>query len=257
LESVHEDLWIDPMSGGTEVFTDLIGGVPIVPVYAGVTGKRCLGMDVESYDDSGMPVRGAPGELVIRQPFPSMPARFMNDPDFSVYRATYLNMFDGVWRHGDFVEIGVDGYCTVRGRSDSTIKRRGVRLGTGEIYEVVESLPFVADSLAIGTEDSSGETLFILYVSPKSGHLGEEEKTMIRNALRERLSPRYVPDHIIEVSSIPRTLSGKKIEVPVKRILVGMPPERAVDVSSLSNPEAFWEIVNITREVLRKESSMN
>ena len=250
VNSVREDLWIDSMSGGTEIFGDLIANVPIVPVYAGVTGKRCLGMDVESYDDAGSPVRDAPGELVIRQPFPSMPLYLMGDRDFALYRSTYFSAFEGVWRHGDFLVIRSDGYCTVLGRSDATIKRRGVRLGTGEIYEVVESLPFVADSLAIGVEDYSGETLFLLFVSTKSGHLDDRMKDEIRRALRERLSPRYTPDAIIEVSSIPRTLSGKKVEVPVKRILMGMPPEKAVDVNSLSNQDAFWEIIRAARAFL-------
>ncbi len=255
LENVREDVWIDPMSGGTEVFTDLIAGVPIVPVYAGVTGKRCLGVDAESYDERGHPLRSSPGELVVRQPIPSMPIYLLNDEDFSLYKSTYFDLYDGIWRHGDFVEIRPDGYCTVLGRSDATIKRKGVRLGTGEIYEVVESLPFVADSLAVGVEDSSGETLFVLLVSVKSSVLDEGRKAEIRRALRERLSPRYVPDEIVEVRSIPRTLNGKKVEIPVRRVLMGIPPERAVDLSSLSDPEAFWEVVEAIRSSLRSREA--
>ncbi|BBD72037.1 acetoacetyl-CoA synthetase [Sulfodiicoccus acidiphilus] len=248
--NVKEDVWVASMSGGTEVFTDLVGGVPTLPVYAGEIQRRCLGMSVEAFDEKGKPVRDEPGELVITIPFPSMPLHFLNDPSYERYMETYFSRFNGVWSHGDLIEIRRGGGCVIYGRSDSTIKRKGVRIGTGEIYEVVESLQEVADSLAVGTENKDGETIYILFVVTREGELTQETKEKIRAEIKARLSPRHVPDYIVQVKAIPRTTNGKKVEVPVKRALMGAPMESVVDLKTISDPKAFEEIVEVGKKVL-------
>jgi acetoacetyl-CoA synthetase len=251
-EAVGRDLQLLSLSGGTDVCTGFVGGAPLLPVRAGVISGRSLGARVEAFDPSGKPVIGELGELVISAPMPSMPVGFWNDTDGSRYREAYFDVFPGVWRHGDWITIAADGSCVITGRSDATLNRGGVRLGTSEFYSVVESLPEVADSLVVhleSTDDPNGELL--LFVVPADGvEVDDALRARIARELRGSLSPRHVPDAIHSVRTVPRTLSGKKLEVPVKRILTGTPVESAAAKGALVNPEsltAFAELAALRR----------
>jgi acetoacetyl-CoA synthetase len=232
---------LQSISGGTDVCTGFVGASPLLPVYEGEIACRCLGAKVESFDPTGRPVIGALGELVITAPMPSMPVRFWNDADGSRYREAYFDVYPGVWRHGDWITISERGSCVITGRSDATLNRGGVRMGTAELYAVVESLPDVADSLVVHLEDpAGGPGRLLLFVTPAEGaSLDADLRTRIATALRTELSPRHVPDEIHEVPGVPRTLSGKKLEVPVKRILSGADPDAAASRGSLANPEVL------------------
>jgi acetoacetyl-CoA synthetase len=241
-QNVKRDLLLGSFSGGTDLCTGFVGPCPLLPVRAGIISGRCLGAEVEAYDDDGKPVTGQVGELVITQPMPSMPVGFWNDPDRTRYRESYFDTYPGIWRHGDWIEFLPDGGCVIYGRSDATLNRGGVRMGTSEFYRVVEGFPEVADSLVVDTGrlgaagDEQGR--LILYVVPAAGReLDDELAARLRAALRSQLSPRHVPDEIHQVPGIPRTLSGKKLEVPVRKILLGTEPERAADPNALANPE--------------------
>jgi acetoacetyl-CoA synthetase len=205
-----------------------------------VIAGRCLGAAVEAFDASGQPVIGEVGELVITAPMPSMPVGFWGDVSGERYRASYFADFPGVWRHGDWIMMLPDGGCVIYGRSDATLNRGGVRMGTSEFYRVVERLPEIADSLVVDTGKLGEQGRLILYVVPAAGQVLDDELTgRIRSALRTELSPRHVPDEIHQVPGIPRTLSGKKLEVPVRRILLGTPVEQAADPDALANPEVL------------------
>ena len=242
---VYEKVGTDPLlmsfCGGTDVCTGFLGGSVLLPVYAGEIACRCLGCKVEAYDETGRSVRGQLGELVITKPMPSMPIGFWGDVDGSRYRAAYFADFPGIWRHGDWITITDRGTCIVTGRSDATLNRGGVRLGTAEFYAVVEALPGVADSLVVHLEDDSGGPgQLLLFVVPD----GESEtdaqlRRRITAELRTQLSPRHVPDEVHQVPAIPKTLSGKKLEVPVKKILRGEPPEKSAAKGALANPESL------------------
>jgi acetoacetyl-CoA synthetase len=196
----------------------------------------------------GAPVIGRVGELVITEPMPSMPLFLWGDEDGSRYVQSYFEPFPGVWRHGDWVEITKRGSCIILGRSDATIKRMGVRIGTSEIYRAVESLPEVAECLAIGLEGPGDEQEMVLFVVPaKGGRVDEELKGRIREKLKLDLSPRHVPDRIVEVPSVPHTLSGKKLEIPVKRVFMGVEPEKAANLGSLANPESLEYFAQLAR----------
>jgi acetoacetyl-CoA synthetase len=224
---------VSSISGGTDVCTAFVGSSPMLPVRAGEISARLLGCAVEAFDPDGKPCPpGVTGELVITKPMPSMPVGFWNDPDGSRYRAAYFDDFPGVWRHGDWITFADDGSCTITGRSDATLNRGGVRLGTSDFYAVVEALDEIADSLVIHTGDE-----LLLFVQLAPGAVLDEGA--IRSALRTELSPRHVPDRIEVVPVVPRTLSGKKLEVPVKRILEGVPPEQAASAGSLADPTAL------------------
>jgi acetoacetyl-CoA synthetase len=194
-----------------------------------------------AYDERGRELVGDLGELVITRPMPSMPVGFWNDADGSRYRSAYFEHFPGVWRQGDWIRFTQRGSCVVTGRSDATLNRGGVRLGTGEFYEVVEGLPEVLDSLVVHLEDSGGGPgeLILFVVLREGARLDDERRGRIARALREQLSPRHVPDTIVAVPSVPRTLTGKKLETPVKRILHGTPPEEVVSRDALADPEAL------------------
>ena len=251
---VKEDLWVASISGGTDVCTAFVGGNPTLPVASGMIQCRYLGAAVAAYDDSGTPVLGEVGELVITRPMPSMPLYLWGDKDGSRYEESYFSTFPGVWRHGDWVRIGEDGTCIIYGRSDATIKRRGVRAGTSEIYSVVESIPEVADSLVVDLEYAGGRSFMPLFVVLKRGRvLDEGMRERIRQKVRADLSPRLVPDEVVQIEEVPRTLSGKKVEVPVKRILEGAKPEEVVSASSLKNPETirFFVAYRAEREASR------
>jgi len=238
------DLLLGSYSGGTDVCTGFVGPCPLLPVRAGVISGRCLGALVEAYDAAGQPVTGEVGELVITQPMPSMPVGFWNDPGGERYRASYFADYPGVWRHGDWIEFLPDGGCIIYGRSDATLNRGGVRMGTSEFYRIVEALPEIADSLVIDTGQLGQEGRLILYVVPAAGYqLDDDLAGRIRAGLRSGLSPRHVPDEIHQVPGIPRTLSGKKLEVPVRKILLGTPVADAADPDALANPEALAAFV--------------
>jgi acetoacetyl-CoA synthetase len=240
-QAVGDDLLLSSISGGTDVCTAFVGGCPLVPVRAGEISCRYLGALVEAVGGDGRPVVGEQGELVISAPMPSMPVGFWGDHDGSRYRAAYFEAHPGVWTHGDWITIHADGACTISGRSDATLNRGGVRMGTAELYAVVESLPEVADSLVVHIEDpEGGPGRLLLFVTPAAGaRLDDHLRTRLVRALRTELSPRHVPDEIHEVPGVPRTLSGKKLEVPVKRILSGTDPDAAASRGSMANPEVL------------------
>jgi acetoacetyl-CoA synthetase len=239
-EQVKPDMILGSFSGGTDVCTGFVGPCPLLPVRAGVISGRCLGARVEAFDDDGKPVTGEVGELVLTQPMPSMPVGFWNDPDDVRYRESYFDMYPGVWRHGDWIEILPDGGCVIYGRSDATLNRGGVRMGTSEFYRVVEGFAEVSDSLVVDTGRLGTDGKLILYVVPATGYELDDELTgRLRTALRTKLSPRHVPEEIHQVPGIPRTLSGKKLEVPVRKILLGADPAKAVDPNALVDPEVL------------------
>ncbi|HYK68927.1 MAG TPA: acetoacetate--CoA ligase [Streptosporangiaceae bacterium] len=227
-------------SGGTDLCTGFVGPSPLLPVRAGVISGPCLGAKVEAFDPAGKPVIGEVGELVLTAPMPSMPVGFWNDPDGKRYRDAYFAAYPGVWRHGDWIMIRPDGGCVIYGRSDATLNRGGVRMGTSEFYRVVEALPEVADSLVVDTGQLGQAGRLILFVVPADGHMLDDTLVgRLRSLLRAELSPRHVPDEIHQVPGIPRTLSGKKLEVPVRRILQGTPVAAAADPDALANPEVL------------------
>ena len=246
-EHVKRDLWLFSTSGGTDLCTAFVGGCPVLPVYSGEIQARCLGAAVEAWDEDGRPLTGEVGELVITEPMPSMPLFFWNDPDGERYRDSYFQTYPGVWRHGDWIKINERGGAVIYGRSDSTINRQGVRMGTSELYSAVEGLPDVMDSLVIDvpTPDGSDSTMWLFAVLADGVELDEELEARIRRRMREYCSPRHVPDRIVAVAEVPRTLSGKKLEVPVKKILMGGDPDRAASRDSLANPEALDFFVDL------------
>ena len=234
------DLILGSFSGGTDLCTGFVGPCPLLPVRAGVIACRCLGALVEAYDPAGHPQVGAVGELVVTRPMPSMPVGFWNDPEGSRYAASYFAHYPGVWRHGDWIMMLPDGGCVIYGRSDATLNRGGVRMGTSEFYRVVEGLPEIADSLVIDTGQLGQDGRLLLYVVLAGDReLDDELAGRIRSQLRSQLSPRHVPDAIHQVPGIPRTLSGKKLEVPVRKILMGTPVADAADPDALANPEVL------------------
>jgi acetoacetyl-CoA synthetase len=235
---VKRNLVLGSFSGGTDLGTGFVGPCPLLPVRAGVLSGRCLGAKVEAYDPGGKPLVGEVGELVITVPMPSMPVCFWNDPDGARYRDSYFALYPGVWRHGDWIKVLPDGGCVIYGRSDATLNRGGVRMGTSDFYRVVERFAEVADSLVVDTGQLGREGRLILFLVPEAGRpLDSATIGRIRSAIREALSPRHVPDEIHQVPGIPRTLSGKKLEVPVRKILLGTPVAEAADPSALANPE--------------------
>src|SRR3954453_22128896 len=238
-EHVKADVLLSSLSGGTDVCTAFVGGVPTLPVRAGVIPARLLGCAVDAFDPTGRPVTGEVGELVVTKPMPSMPVAFWNDPDGRRLREAYFDVFPGVWRHGDWIKIDEDGSCVIYGRSDSTLNRGGVRMGTAEFYRVVEELPGIADTLVIDTSAAGAQGRLVLYVVLEPGVDVDEARERIRAAIRRDLSPRHVPDEIIPIPEVPRTLNGKKCEVPVKRVLAGVPVHEAVSEGALKNPGAM------------------
>ncbi|OUZ10102.1 acetoacetate--CoA ligase [Aeromicrobium sp. PE09-221] len=240
-EEFGSEVQVCSLSGGTDTCAAFVGSAPTVPVYAGEISCRCLGAAVEAYDEDARPVVGQLGELVITRPMPSFPVGFWGDDDGSRYRAAYFEDIPGVWRHGDWISITDYGSSVITGRSDATLNRGGVRLGTSEFYVVVESLPEIADSLVVHLEDDEGGAgRLLLFVTLTEGAtLDDDLRARIGDELRSRLSPRHVPDEIHQVRGTPRTLSGKKLEVPVKRILRGTPIGDAAAKGALQNPEVL------------------
>ena len=241
------DLLLGSVSGGTDVCTAFVGACPLVPVRAGEISCRCLGAKVESFDPDGRSLVGSLGELVLTEPLPSMPVAFWNDPGSERYRASYFDRWPGVWRHGDWIEITPRASCIITGRSDATLKRGGVRIGTSEFYGVVEALPEIAESLVVHlADDTGGPGDLLLFVVPREGvTLDDALSARIRRTLRENLSPRHVPDEIHAVASIPRTLNNKKLEVPVRRILSGEPVGKIANPGAMANPESLDYFVEL------------
>ncbi|MEU4470149.1 acetoacetate--CoA ligase [Micromonospora sp. NPDC023888] len=240
-ETVSDRVQLQSLSGGTDVCTGFVGGVPLLPVYAGEIACRALGAKVEARSADGAPVIGELGELVITEPMPSMPVGFWNDPDGVRYAEAYFDVYPGVWRHGDWITINERGGCVITGRSDATLNRGGVRLGTAEFYSVVEGLDEVVDSVVVHLEDDEGGAgeLLLFVVLADGLELGDDLRKKICRELRTALSPRHVPDEIHQVRAVPRTLSAKKLEVPVKKILTGTPVDRAAAKGALVNPESL------------------
>ena len=237
---VKEDLWLFSTSGGTDLCTAFVGGCPLLPVRTGELQCRSLGAKVEAYDAEGRPVIGEVGELVITEPMPSMPLHLWNDPDGERYRESYFDTYPGVWRHGDWIKVKPDGSAVIYGRSDSTINRGGVRMGTAEIYRAVDRVEEVQDSLVVDIQKPNGDPFMPLFVVLKEDReLDDELEKKIKKSIRENTSPRHVPNEVLRVTDLPRTLNGKKVEVPVKKILSGTPPEEAVSKDSLHNPESL------------------
>jgi len=249
-EHVGRDTWLFSTSGGTDVCTAFVGGVPLLPVYRGELQARSLGAKVQAFDEDGTSVVDQVGELVITEPMPSMPLFLWGDEDGSRYHASYFEQYPGVWRHGDWIEITSRGTAVIYGRSDSTINRQGVRMGTSEIYRAVQSVPEVTDALVVDVPRPGTEGWMPLFVVLSEGlTLDSQLEDEIKRRIRDQCSPRHVPNAIFQIREVPRTLSGKVLEVPVKRILTGTPPERAASRDSLANPEALDYFVNLAGEL--------
>jgi acetoacetyl-CoA synthetase len=240
---------VNSTSGGTDVVSAFAGGSPIAPVWPGELSAPCLGVALDSWDSRGRPVRGAVGELVITKPMPSMPVAFWNDPGGSRYREAYFGTYPGTWRHGDWITITDRWSVVVHGRSDATLNRHGIRIGSADIYRVVEQFDEIAEALMVGVEQPEGEYWMPLFVVLNPGHeLDDALAGKIRQAIREQASPRHVPDEIIAAPAIPHTRTGKKLEIPVKRILQGGDPGQVADAGAVDNPDALpWFAAYQTR----------
>ena len=239
-DHVNPQLLLGSVSGGTDLCTAFVGACPLLPVHAGELQCRCLGAKVEAFDEDGKPVIGRVGELVVTEPMPSMPVFFWNDPGGERYRDSYFTMYPGIWRHGDWIKITERGSAVIYGRSDSTLNRGGVRIGTSEFYRVVEDLDEIVESLVVDTGSLAREGRLLLFVVLREGpELTDELRDKIEAKLRSELSPRHVPDEIHAIPEVPRTLNGKKLEVPVKKILSGTPVEKAVKRDAVTSPEAI------------------
>lgn len=249
-EHVKHDFWVASVSGGTDVCSAFLGGTPLLPVHAGELQCRALGAKVEAFDEQGHPLIDELGELVITKPMPSMPLFFWNDPDGQKYYHSYFDVYPGIWRHGDWIKITPTGSSIIYGRSDSTINRKGIRMGSSEIYRIVEDMPEVLDSLIIGLERPGGNYYMPLFVVLRPGvTLDEPLKQRLRTQLRTNLTPHHVPDEIIAITEVPRTLSGKKLEVPIKKLFLGTPLEKAISVGALGNPQSMQFFVEFAKKL--------
>jgi acetoacetyl-CoA synthetase len=247
-EHVKDDVWLFSTSGGTDVCTAFVAGCPLLPVYEGELQCRALGCAVEAWDEQGNSLIDEVGELVITEPLPSMPLFFWNDPDGERLRESYFSMYPGVWRHGDWIRITPRGGAVIYGRSDSTINRQGVRMGTSEIYRAVLAAPEILDALVVDVPRPNGELWMPLFVVLAPGvALDEDLTSQIKRRIREDCSPRHVPNDVFAVSEVPRTLSNKILEVPVKKILMGTAPDQAASVDSLANPRSLDYFVELSK----------
>jgi acetoacetyl-CoA synthetase len=245
-ERLGEDVWLFSTSGGTDVCTAFVGGVPTLPVYRGELQARALGAKVEAWSEDGHAVVGEVGELVITEPMPSMPLYLWGDEEGSRYRESYFSTFPGVWRHGDWIEITERGTAIITGRSDATINRGGVRMGTSELYRSVLALEEVLDALVVDVPDGEGSRMTLFVVLREGAVLDDGLEAEIRRRIREDCSPRHVPDAVLAAPEIPRTLSGKILEVPVKRLLMGAPADEVASRDSLANPKALDWFAGLT-----------
>jgi acetoacetyl-CoA synthetase len=247
-ENIKSGVWLSSISGGTDLCTAFVGGCPTRPVYMGEIQARSLGCSLLAYNEKGKPVFGEVGEMVITEPMPSMPIYFWDDPDHIRYKSSYFGFFPGVWRHGDWIEITPRDSLIIYGRSDATLNRQGVRIGTSEIYRALDTVPEIRDSLVIHIDIHEKEFM-PLFVVLKSGSLTTDLEQTIKRRIREMYSPRHVPDRIIQVDDVPYTLSGKKMETPVKRILMGYPAEKVANLDSMRNPEAMQFFVDFYKKL--------
>ncbi|HEY1227824.1 MAG TPA: hypothetical protein VGF26_10945 [Ramlibacter sp.] len=242
-------MWWSNISGGTDFAGAFIGGNRELPLVPGEMQCRLLGCSVEAWNEQGEPVIGEVGELVCTRPIPSMPLYFWNDPGNQRYIASYFDMYPGVWRHGDWLKITPRGGCIIYGRSDATINRHGLRMGTSELYAAVEALPEVLDAMVVDLEFLGRESWMPLFVVLRPGlTLDQSLKTRINDAIRQAVSPRFVPDQVYQVAEIPRTLTGKKQELPVKKLLLGQPLEKVVNREAMANPASLDWFVQLARE---------
>jgi acetoacetyl-CoA synthetase len=248
-DAVKPDVFLGSLSGGTDVATGFIGSSPLLPITAGELQRPMLGVAAASWDEDGHPVVGELGELVITEPMPSMPLYFWNDPDGTRYRESYFEPWPGVWRHGDWMEITDRGTCLITGRSDSTLNRGGVRMGTADIYAAVEAIPAVRDCVVLGVEQPDGGYWMPLFVQLADGtELTPELQAEIKAVIRANASPRHVPDEIVVVPAVPHTRTGKRLEVPLKRLFQGVPPEKALNVGAVDDPTAVEHYVRLARD---------
>jgi acetoacetyl-CoA synthetase len=248
--NVHNDFALESLSGGTDLCTAFVGGCRLKPVVAGEIQGASLGAKVQAWNNQGDPVIDEVGELVITAPMPSMPVKFWGDPEGARYRASYFEMFPGVWRHGDWIKFNARGGCVIYGRSDATINRKGIRMGTSEIYACVEAIDGVLDSLVVDLELLDHDSFMPLFVILAGGHtLDDELRQTINQTLRRELSPRHVPDAIYQVKELPYTLSGKKLEIPVRRILLGHPVEKAANLGAMRNPESMQFFIELAKKL--------
>lgn len=252
-EHVKRDIWLASISGGTDICSAFVVGSVLLPVYAGELQCRALGAKVEAFDEQGHPVIDEVGELVLTEPLPSMPLYFWNDLEGKRYRESYFDMYPGVWRHGDWIKITPGGSAIIYGRSDSTINRQGIRMGSSEIYRVVESFPEVLDSLIVGVELPGGKYYLPLFVVVAEGVTLDDALTAkIKQQLRANVSPHHISDEIIAIQEVPHTLSGKKLEVPVKKLFMGVPLEKAVSQDALSNPQSIQYFIEFAKGISAK-----
>jgi acetoacetyl-CoA synthetase len=239
-ENVKQDLWVATGSGGTDFCTGCVGSVPTQPVYAGEIQAPSLGVAAFAFNEQGERVVDEVGELVITRPMPSMPLYFWNDPNNERYLDSYFRDFSGVWRHGDFFRVNARNGCFVLGRSDSTLNRFGVRIGTAEVYRVLASIDEIMDSLIVNLDLPGGKFFMPLFVKLRPGlALDKDIHERICSALKREYTPRHVPDRVFQVDDIPVTLSGKKMEVPVRKILMGIPVEKAANKHTMPNPSSL------------------
>lgn len=237
---VRADIWLAPMSGGTDFAGSFVAGCPLLPVYAGEMQCRCLGAKVEAFDEQGRAMIDAVGELVCTEPMPSMPLYLWGDADGKRYRDSYFDTYPNAWRHGDWIRITPHGGAIIYGRSDATINRHGIRMGTSELYRVVEELPEVLDSMVVDLEYLGRESYMPLFVVLREGNvLDETLRDTLRARIRAGLSSRHVPNDIVQVPGVPRTLSGKKMEVPIKKLLLGHPPAQIANRDAMANPDCL------------------
>jgi acetoacetyl-CoA synthetase len=248
--NVNQYLALESVSGGTDLCTAFVGGCRLLPIYAGEIQGAALGAKVQAYDESGEPVIDEVGELVITEPMPSMPIYFWNDPNYERYTGSYFDMFPGVWRHGDWIKFNDRGGCVIYGRSDSTINRLGIRMGTSEIYQAVESLPEILDSLIVDLELLGRDSYMPLFLVLREGkELDDDLTDRIKQKLRQDISPRHVPDEIFVIDEIPYTLSGKKMEVPIRRILLGQPVQKAANPGAMRNPDSLQFFIDLSEKL--------
>lgn len=239
-KEVKHNLWLASMSGGTDVCSAFVGGMPLLPVHAGEIQCRALGCKLEAFNEAAQPVIDEVGEMVITQPMPSMPVFFWNDPDFKRYHESYFEMFPGIWRHGDWIEVTSRQGIIIYGRSDATLNRGGIRIGTSEIYRAVDKVREVKDSMIICLEKEGGAFWMPLFVVMQPNQpLTDDIRKKINTIIRSDYSPRHVPDEIIAVPDIPYTISGKKTETPVKKVLMGKDPAQVVNMGALKNPDSI------------------
>jgi len=249
LEHVGAHVRIDSTSGGTDISGAFVGGNEYAPVQVGRIGGRLAGVDCAAWDEDGHPVVDEVGDLVVTQPMPSMPVQLWNDPDGARYTESYFDTWPGVWRHGDWVTMHADGSISIHGRSDSTLNRQGVRLGSSDFYDVLETMPEITETLVIGVELPDDGYWLGLFVVPAPGTaLDDELKQKIVTTLRTRLTPRHVPDEIVEAPAVPHTLTGKRLEVPIKKLLRGTPLEKAANAASVDDPDVLQWYERFARE---------